>query len=439
VITTLATYALTADVERLTSSPDSVVGHDFRGNSIDNVVTGNSRNDLFRLQDGGNDAVYGLAGRDVLYFGAAFTPGDHVDAGADSDSLVLQGDYSAGITFGTGTTTNIVGVESISLMSGTNAAFGDSAGRLYDYDLTMLDGNVAAGGTIKINGAQLLAGEDLRFNGSAETDGFYLVYGGKGVDTFTGGAQADVFVFSHDGRFGAGDKVDGGGGYDVVYLRGDYTIDFNDAGFEGAFANVESLHLQSAFDTSYAGGGDGELDYNLIWDDGLLPGGATMTINGGKLTENESLSFDGSQETNGHFRIFGGAGDDVLRGGSGNDLIYGALGADTMTGGAGSDVFRYQTAADSTVNGRDGIGDFSSEDMIDLQRVDANILVAGDQAFTFIGSAGFNGRAGELQAVANGGGIWTISGDVDGNGQADFQFVVTTVGGHVIGADDFLL
>ena len=87
----------------------------------------------------------------------------------------------------------------------------------------------------------MLAGEDLTFDGSAETDAKFLIYGGRGTDDLTGGAGNDIFFFAEGGRFAAGDTVDGGGGYDGLFLRGNYTIDFTQAGYAGALANIENL------------------------------------------------------------------------------------------------------------------------------------------------------------------------------------------------------
>ena len=84
-----------------------------------------------------------------------------------------------------------------------------------------------------INGAALLAGEDFTFDGSAETDAKFVVYGGRGTDDLTGGDGNDIFFFAEGGRFAAGDTVDGGGGYDGLFLRGNYTIDFTQAGYAG--------------------------------------------------------------------------------------------------------------------------------------------------------------------------------------------------------------
>jgi Ca2+-binding RTX toxin-like protein len=97
-------------------------------------------------------------------------------------------------------------------------------------------------------------GEDFTFNGSAETDASFVVYGGKGKDTLTGGLGNDIFFYAED-RFATGDTVNGGAGYDGMFLRGNYTIDFNAPGYTGLFTSIENLTLTSATDERYARGG----------------------------------------------------------------------------------------------------------------------------------------------------------------------------------------
>ncbi|HYJ82036.1 MAG TPA: calcium-binding protein, partial [Allosphingosinicella sp.] len=71
--TGLSTYSLAGvpNVEKLTATSD--VGHDFRGNAGDNVITGGGAIDVLRLQDGGNDTVFGGAGNDIIFFIGALT------------------------------------------------------------------------------------------------------------------------------------------------------------------------------------------------------------------------------------------------------------------------------------------------------------------------------------------------------------------------------
>ncbi|HZF95188.1 MAG TPA: matrixin family metalloprotease [Allosphingosinicella sp.] len=411
------------------------------GTGLDNALFGGAEDDLFDLSAGGNDHAVGGSGNDAFYFGAAFDAADVLDGGSGPDVLILQGDYAAGLTFGSGTASNIHNIESISLFSASVISHGHSGFGNFSYNLKTLDSNVGINGDLRVNGSGLLAGEDFTFDGSAETDGRFKIYGGKGIDSLTGGANADIFVFAHDARFGPNDEVRGGGGYDVVYLRGDYSLDFTGPGFgAGTFDSVESIGLLSYADRSFAGGGDGDFDYSIIWNDSLLPAGQTITINGSRLGENETMSFIGTAELDGAFRLFGGSGIDDLRGGAGDDLIYGGAGGDGLSGGDGNDTFRYQAITDSLASGdRDSIHDFTLGDLIDLSRIDADAHADGNQAFTFIEGA-FTGRPGELRATQLGeSAIWTVEADVDGNGFADLAIVVTTADGHLLSAGDFVL
>ena len=75
-------------------------------------------------------------------------------------------------------------------------------------------------------------------------------------------------------------------------------------------------------------------------------------------------------------------------------------------------------------------------DMIDVSHIDANTTVGGNQAFVFIGAAGFHGVAGELRS-ANSGGNSIVAGDVDGDGTGDFSILAAGVT-NLTGSDFFL-
>ncbi|HEY0012777.1 MAG TPA: M10 family metallopeptidase C-terminal domain-containing protein [Allosphingosinicella sp.] len=409
------------------------------------TVQGTNGSDVMRLVHALDVNVSGFGGVDSFYFGAAFTAGDTVNGGGNRDSIILQGDYSSGVTFGTGSVSNIAGIESISLLSGANASYGDGAGNFYSYRLTMLDSNVAAGALMKVNGFHLRAGEDFTFDASAESDAAVQVFAGLGTDDLTGGGLGDAFIFGHDGRFAKGDRVDGGGGYDVVYLRGDYRLDFNAAGFEGAFTNVESIAILTSANNEFAGGGDGEFDYDLVWADALLASGATFTVNASRLQAHETFDFDGSRETNGHLRLFGGAAADMLTGGAGADQLHGGGGADLLAGGAGADLFRFSRTSDSTDAETDTIQCFvSGIDRIDLNRVDAKAGTAEEnEAFAFIGAGAFSASGpnapGELRAFNVSGKLWRVEGDVNGDGVADLVIHVQVEAGQPLSEGDFVL
>ncbi|MGZ8285657.1 MAG: M10 family metallopeptidase C-terminal domain-containing protein [Allosphingosinicella sp.] len=432
--TGLATYVLAANFDNLAATSD--VNHDFRGNAGNNIIAGGAGNDLLRLYDGGNDTVLAGAGADNIFFIGTLTAADIVNGGAGVDALVLQGNYAGGLTL----TANITQIENISILGGGNTNFGDPGTNLYDYVLTTNNANFAAGVQARINGAALLEGEDFTFNGSAEADASFVVYGGKGKDTLTGGFGNDIFIYAED-RFAPGDTVNGGpNGYDGIFFRGNYTIDFNAPGYFGLMTTIENMTLTSITDERYARGGDpAGFDYDITLADNQLLAGIEFTVSGTFLTANETMIVDGSQELDGRFRFFAGKSSDTLKGGAQNDLLFGNLGADQLTGGGGADTFRYDSTADSNSASMDQILDFTpGTDRMDLTRIDARTNLAGNQAFTWIGSNAFTGTAGQLRAFQQGG-DWILQGDVDGDGVADLVIALTLQGPTPLSASDFVL
>ena len=127
-------------------------------------------------------------------------------------------------------------------------------------------------------------------------------------------------------------------------------------------------------------------------------------------------------------------GNDVankLTGNGGNDVLDGLAGNDTMSGGAGADEFRV-----SEIGWNEKITDFvSGVDTIRLSEIDANTGVAGNQAFTFIGSAAFSNTAGQLRTYVQGADHY-VAGDVNGDSLADFT--INLAGATPVAGDFFL-
>jgi serralysin len=135
--------------------------------------------------------------------------------------------------------------------------------------------------------------------------------------------------------------------------------------------------------------------------------------------------------------VGGGQGDDTLIGGKGDDVLHGGIGADRLVGGNGADTFFFTGITDSNMEtGVDTIADFhhGQGDMIDLSQIDADTTTDGDQAFTVVSQ--FSGHAGQL-VLAHAETGYIVEGDVNGDGQADFEIAVHTNGSFT--ANDFVL
>lgn len=168
---------------------------------------------------------------------------------------------------------------------------------------------------------------------------------------------------------------------------------------------------------------DGELTDSQTFSVGIrdVVDGVTLTGTSAANTLTGGAGDDVINGLGGNDTLRGGAGADWIDGGNNNDVIIGGAGADRLTGGTGADTFTYQNLSDSSLANLDFITDFSTSqgDRISLSAIDANANIAGNQAFTFIGTAEFSNVAGQLRYFQSGGDTF-ITGDVNGDGVGDF-------------------
>ena len=129
-----------------------------------------------------------------------------------------------------------------------------------------------------------------------------------------------------------------------------------------------------------------------------------------------------------------GGGNDTLDGGTGADLVTKRGGADNLTGGAGADVFAFDDLSEmGTGAARDVIVDVvHGQDINRLTGVDAELNPARGSAIHLPRRCSYCWYGG---AVALCGGV--LSGDVGGDGTADFQIGLT--GAPIRGVADFHL
>lgn len=339
------------------------------GNALANLLTGGAGADTLDGGDG-KDVLDGGAGDDTLIGGL----GDDTFLVDSAGDLIVE---AAGGGADTVLATSSGYVLSANIETLTYVGAGGFTGTGNDQANTLNGG----AGDDSLSGA----GGDDHLNGGLGVD---TLNGGDGKDTLDGGAGADIMA--------------GGAGNDsyVVDDALDQIVELSGGGTDSVKVSASAWTLSDQVEN------------------------ATITAAAGTLTGNglaNTLTGGAGGDT-----LSGMAGNDRLIGGAGDDHLIGGAGADTLTGGLGADVFVFTTANDSLSSGMDRIADFSQldADRIDLSLIDANIALAGDQAFTFIGAAAFTHQAGEARyAIVNG--VTTVSLDVNGDGVADMAFKLT--------------
>ncbi|MBV9992689.1 MAG: hypothetical protein JOZ72_15525 [Alphaproteobacteria bacterium] len=411
------------------------------GGAGDDRILGGTLADTITLGSGGRDTASGGSGDDVFDLGRALDAGDRLDGGDGRDTLLLKGDYSTGLVLGADT---IVNFEMLKLAGA------------FDDKLTLNDATIAAGAQLIVNALAVAGGHGLTLDASAETDGHLTVYGSAGDDAIVGGALADAFYLNQNGvdtvnggagddlirfdaAFTAADKVDGGAGDDRLVLRGDYSAGVTFAA--DTMVNVERVQLGAGH------------DYKLAMNDGNLAQGAYLLINGAALKATDTLAFDGSAELDGHYLVYGGAGDDTLTGGARADLFHLEHGGnDTVHGGAGNDVFYFGGAYDAS----DKVDGGTGSDTLNLAGDYHTGLTLGAAALTGIETLAFgtgnfviatneaNVAAGQtLDVDATGMGFSTLSfdGSAETDGSFRFEFAANLLAGDSLvgGAGDDVL
>ncbi len=406
----------------------TVASETLTGTAGTDQINGEGGDDLL-LGGGGEDIFNGGAGNDIVVVDSA---GDVVNerAGEGVDSVETN---LASYTL----TANVENLEytGAGVFNGTgNAVANIIVGGAMGDVLSGLDGNDTLGGE---------EGDDILDGG----DGNDRLNGGIDVDTMNGGAGDDILIVDD-----AGDVANGGDGVDTLQFTAvalTYTVasDIEIVTNATGSRSVVDITLNALANT-YGGGrggdlvtaGDGaDILYGRAGNDILIGEGGNDRLfgdTGGDSLfggDGDDLLYAGADVD----EVLGGAGNDTIYGEAGNDIIRGGDGVDQLFGGTGSDRFLFNAGeTGTTLATADRIRDFSqSGDRIDLQIFDA-IDGGGNDAFTFIGSGAFTGVAGQLRSVISGGQT-LVSGDVNGDGVADF--LIRVDGAMALTQADFIL
>ena len=339
------------------------------GTRLDDAVTGYD-NGAWLDGKGGNDSLTGGKGNDMLIGGSGR---DTLNGMAGEDIADYSGNY-ANFTItakgnGTYEVADRVGNQLTDLVSGVEwLVFDDKVLDLRDMSVKALSA---------VNGVFGGAGTWETFSVTPEPVVLELL----------GTAGNDVFNVSSSTT-----RVAGLAGADTVRSSASFTLS----------ADVERLELTG----TAAINGTGNLNADII------TGNAANNILQGMAGVDRLMGKDGNDI------LLGGADADQLYGDAGNDRLDGGAGQDKMYGGAGADVFVFSFASDTARTKSDKVLDFQTGvDKIDLSAIDADIGVAGNQAFVYGSSAD-----GVASLWMSGGYIY---GDTNNDGTVDLAIYVT--------------
>ena len=287
----------------------------------------------------------------------------------------------------------------------------------------------------------------------------YRFYLGTGNDTLLGSNVDDKYYDE-----GGHDQINMGDGSDTVFAGpGNDTIDGGSNTSGGGEINGDTIHFGVAYD--------------MFGNGTVVTQGVTLDL---ASTTAQALGFYGNDTFLNFENVVGGVGNDhfsgtnaanllsggsggadFLRGFGGDDMLLGWSGADILIGDGGADllylgrsgpdvqvdsapdVAKYIRISDSTDENMDEIFNFQNiaaggagYDKIDLSSIDANPSLAGDQAFKFVGSAGFSSPGGEVRLAQFDGATLVM---VDNDGDSTAEMVILIHGSTGLVAGDFIL
>ena len=462
---------------------DIFVGSSTPTNGDDNLV-GTGGGDTIDALDG-NDTVDGQGGNDSLTGGAG---DDHLKGNTGNDTL-LGGDGSDTLEGGGGADyidpgsndyydwiVSGLGNDTIDFSNATTGYFDVFFGDLSNSINVAIDGNANTGTINKTGGtvttlvdvANAFAldglgiygtGANDTFNVTVADNGWMMVRGGDGVDTFNFGASTDSILrldFRNDSATqGVQINLNNGNIFNDGYGNAEtfsgtvqeVRTNMSDDSVRGSSGD-DRIILMAGNDTVNGALGDDTLRYDRTGvtavNVDLNTGTATGTWRGSAFThtisnveniwgsQNDADTLTGSGVANniqgrggddtisgldGNDTLKGEDGNDSLLGGDGDDILMDGSGNDTVRGGTGNDLFIHGTGSDVFVGG--GGIDTMFVDTVALGHAPQSIQVEANLITGDMGAVGVAANRDTLSQIEN----FTLVGNIDtfitGNGVAN--------------------
>ena len=284
----------------------------------------------------GNDTLIGTEGDDIL-IGLG---GDDILRGRDGNDTLLGGDGNDVLEGGKG-------------INDLQGGDGDDALWLFEApDVYYSNNSGEASGTLRGG-----AGNDTIYTFNAAGGSNIEIWGDDGddlietidaklVDAGDGNDRVHFYANAVTGAFPA---IDGGRGYDVIYLgSNDFTrfdmhkvVNFEEFNINNSFnPDINNAGAISIFNENVGAAGVLKISLlNFSFDKLKLDASAVTTGQllikvGNSSVGNQNVEIIGGQLGD---TVDGLGGNDTLDGGGGNDTLNGGAGNDTLTGGAGND------------------------------------------------------------------------------------------------------
>jgi Ca2+-binding RTX toxin-like protein len=451
-----AQFSLTAGVSAGSLNVTGGAGADtinLGSSTGNNVVTGGDGVDTITLGSG-MDNVSGNGGADVFNVAPAnFNLLDTIAGGDGADVIKFTAASASGSN----------PIVDTSFINVTSVAAVENFDTSHTLDITLGAYALAAGvsrigaftANATANGGASNNASDVVTVGAGFT-GSLSVYLGSGNDKVDGTSTASALSVAMQELPSSSDTVIGGTGATdslTVYAAGGNIS-------STAFANVSGIETLSFRDTSSST----SVAWSLTTVDANVASGKTLTVSIGNYassdTSVDTISFNGSAETNGTFRVTGSTGNDTFVGGAGADTLIGGSGADSFVGGLGADVIVLgaETEASSADFSQDvvfynGVG-FETGAISPVVLYYGGVVTAGtsistaalDKVLNFTAGSATSGDkivtnvGGSASATTNGVGLaWTgLNGFIKGTYDATAQtFVFASTGTDSLFVYDF--